>query len=141
MKSASTCSSPNPWAARRQDRHDCDCPATERPQPEEAVAYDVAPGLVAGGLPPELTYVSKRSPAAGSSVHRLRAWCGACRAPRSSPYSAGPDAWSGGVPHHEIMLPPRVGVHELSLRRVLGKIARESHCFRHRPADNAADVG
>ena len=39
------------------------------------------------------------------------------------------------------MLPPGVGVDELSLGSVLGKIAHESHCFRHRPTDDAADVG
>src|SRR4029077_17545798 len=45
------------------------------------------------------------------------------------------------VPHHKIMLPPGVGINELSLGRVLDKIANEGHCFRHRPADDAADVG
>jgi hypothetical protein len=34
-----------------------------------------------------------------------------------------------------------VGVNELSLGRVLDKIAHKGHGFRHRPADNAADVG
>src|ERR1700730_18987908 len=45
------------------------------------------------------------------------------------------------VPHHKIMLPPNVGVNELSLGRMLDKIAHKGHCFRHRPADDAADVG
>jgi hypothetical protein len=45
------------------------------------------------------------------------------------------------VPHHEIILPPGVGVNELSPGRVLDKIAHKGHCFRHRPADKAANVG
>ena len=45
------------------------------------------------------------------------------------------------VPHHEVMLPPGVGINELSLGRVLDKIAHEGHCFWHGPADDAADVG
>jgi hypothetical protein len=39
------------------------------------------------------------------------------------------------------MLPPGVGVNELSLGGVLGEIAHERHRLRHRPADDAADVG
>src|SRR5262245_3517834 len=53
------------------------------------------------------------------------------------PIASGPMHSLAVIPHHEIMLPPGVGVHELSLGRVLDKIAHKGHCFRHGPADDA----
>src|SRR5580658_3026018 len=44
------------------------------------------------------------------------------------------------VPHHQIVHPPHMRMDELLLRCVFRQVADEGARFRHRPADDAADM-